>query len=125
MAKIGCLHGTEFYLIPPETYTVRADEFTGLGYRYGVIKPEELALIRQGIEANRPIGTLVRTSKDPERAHNICVGGYASECAGGRRDSVVRDGKHRIGIPNLRFNRRIQAKSLIERHSCHVLVFGR
>ncbi len=45
--------------------------------KYGVIKPEELALIRQGIEANRPSEIFVRTSKEGERVHSVRVGGYA------------------------------------------------
>ena len=45
--------------------------------KYGVIKPEELALIRQGIEANRPSELFVRASKDGDRVHNVRVGGYA------------------------------------------------
>lgn len=45
--------------------------------KYGVIKPEELTLIRQGIEANRPSEIFVRASKDGDRVHNVRVGGYA------------------------------------------------
>ena len=44
---------------------------------YGVIKPEELALIRQGIEANRPSEIFVRASRKDGRVHNVRVGGYA------------------------------------------------
>ncbi|UWZ86915.1 PhzF family phenazine biosynthesis protein [Occallatibacter riparius] len=45
--------------------------------KYGVIKPEELALIRQGVEANRPSEIFVRASKTGDRVHNVRVGGYA------------------------------------------------
>ena len=45
--------------------------------KYGVTKPDELVLIRQGIEAKRPIELFVRASKDGDRLHNVRVGGYA------------------------------------------------
>ncbi len=44
---------------------------------YGVTKPEETVLIRQGIEANRPSEIFVCASKDADRVHNVRVGGYA------------------------------------------------
>lgn len=45
--------------------------------KYGISKPDELVLLRQGIEANRPSEIFVRASKDGERVHNVRVGGYA------------------------------------------------
>jgi len=45
--------------------------------KYGVTKPDELALIRQGIEANRPSEIFVRASKDGDRPNNVRVGGHA------------------------------------------------
>ena len=45
--------------------------------KYGVTKPDELVLIRQGVEANRPSEILVRASKDGDRLNNVRVGGYA------------------------------------------------
>jgi trans-2,3-dihydro-3-hydroxyanthranilate isomerase len=45
--------------------------------KYGVAKPDELALLRQGIEANRPSEIYVRASKNADRVHNVRVGGYA------------------------------------------------
>lgn len=45
--------------------------------KYGVAKPDELVLLRQGIEANRPSELFVRASKDEERVHGVRVGGYA------------------------------------------------
>lgn len=47
--------------------------------KYGVAKPDELVLLRQGVEANRPSEISVRASKDGDRVHNIRVGGYAVE----------------------------------------------
>lgn len=45
--------------------------------KYGVTKPDELVLIRQGIEANRPSEIFVRASRDEDRPKNVRVGGYA------------------------------------------------
>ena len=45
--------------------------------KYGVIKAEDLVLVRQGMEANRPSEIFVRASKDGDRVHNVRVGGYA------------------------------------------------
>ena len=45
--------------------------------KYGVTKPDELVLIRQGIEANRPSEIFVRVSKDGDQLNNVRVGGYA------------------------------------------------
>jgi len=45
--------------------------------KYGVTKSDELVLIRQGIEANRPSEIFVRSSKDGDRVHNVRVGGYS------------------------------------------------
>ncbi len=45
--------------------------------KYGVTKPDELVLIRQGIEANRPSEIFVRAGKDGDRFNNVRVGGYA------------------------------------------------
>lgn len=45
--------------------------------KYGVSKPDELVLIRQGIEANRPSEIFVRAGRDQDRPNNVRVGGYA------------------------------------------------
>jgi trans-2,3-dihydro-3-hydroxyanthranilate isomerase len=45
--------------------------------KYGVTQPDELVLIRQGMEANRPSEIFVRASRDEKRVHNVRVGGYA------------------------------------------------
>ena len=45
--------------------------------KYGVTQPDELVLIRQGSEANRPSEIFVRASKDGDRLNNVRVGGYA------------------------------------------------
>lgn len=45
--------------------------------KYGMAKPDELVLIRQGIEASRPSEIFVRASKDGDRLTNVRVGGYA------------------------------------------------
>ena len=45
--------------------------------KYGVTKPDELVLIRQGMEANRPSEIFVRASKNADRLNNVRVGGYA------------------------------------------------
>ena len=45
--------------------------------KYGVAKSDELVLIRQGIEANRPSEIFVRASKDGDRPTDVRVGGYA------------------------------------------------
>jgi trans-2,3-dihydro-3-hydroxyanthranilate isomerase len=45
--------------------------------QHGVIKPDELALIRQGIEAHRPSELFVRASKTADQVHNVRVGGYS------------------------------------------------
>jgi trans-2,3-dihydro-3-hydroxyanthranilate isomerase len=45
--------------------------------KYGVTKSDELVLIRQGIETNRPSEIFVRASKDGDRLNNVRVGGYA------------------------------------------------
>ena len=45
--------------------------------KYGVAKSDELVLIRQGIEANRPSEIFVQASKDRDRVNNVRVGGYA------------------------------------------------
>ena len=44
---------------------------------YGVAKSDELVLIRQGIEANRPSEIFVQASKERDRVNNVRVGGYA------------------------------------------------
>jgi trans-2,3-dihydro-3-hydroxyanthranilate isomerase len=45
--------------------------------KYGVTKPDEQVLIREGIEANRPSEIFVRASRDGDRLNNVRVGGYA------------------------------------------------
>jgi trans-2,3-dihydro-3-hydroxyanthranilate isomerase len=45
--------------------------------KYGVTQPDELVLIRQGMDANRPSEIFVRASRDEKRVHNVRVGGYA------------------------------------------------
>lgn len=45
--------------------------------KYGVAQPDELVLISQGIEANRPSEIFVRANKDGDRLNNVRVGGYA------------------------------------------------
>jgi len=45
--------------------------------KYGVTRPDELVLIRQGSEANRPSEIFVRAGKDGDRLNNVRVGGYA------------------------------------------------
>jgi trans-2,3-dihydro-3-hydroxyanthranilate isomerase len=45
--------------------------------KYGVTKPDEQVLIRQGIEAHRPSELFVRASKTADRIHTVRVGGYS------------------------------------------------
>jgi trans-2,3-dihydro-3-hydroxyanthranilate isomerase len=47
--------------------------------RYGVIPPDEQAMIEQGIEVRRPSHIYVRASRDGDRVTNVRVGGYAVE----------------------------------------------
>jgi trans-2,3-dihydro-3-hydroxyanthranilate isomerase len=47
--------------------------------RYGIARPDESAVIEQGIEVRRPSRIFVRASVDGERVNNIRVGGYAVE----------------------------------------------
>ena len=44
---------------------------------HGVTKPDELVLIRQGIEAHRPSELFVRASETADRVHNVRVAGYS------------------------------------------------
>ncbi len=52
--------------------------------RYGLLKPEVLAQIEQGIEILRPSQIFVRGSLNGNLPANIRVGGYCSEVARGR-----------------------------------------
>jgi len=45
--------------------------------KYGVTKPDEQVLIRQGIEAHRPSEIFVRASKTADHIHTVRVGGYS------------------------------------------------
>jgi trans-2,3-dihydro-3-hydroxyanthranilate isomerase len=45
--------------------------------KYGVAKPDEQVLLRQGIEAGRPSEIFVRASRDEDRVHGVRVGGYS------------------------------------------------
>jgi trans-2,3-dihydro-3-hydroxyanthranilate isomerase len=45
--------------------------------KYGVTKPDEQVLIRQGIEAHRPSELFVRASKTADQIHTVRVGGYS------------------------------------------------
>ena len=47
--------------------------------RYGVARPDESALIEQGIEMKRPSRIFVRAGLDGERVTNVRVGGHAVE----------------------------------------------
>ena len=47
--------------------------------RYGVAKPDEQVLIRQGIEIHRPSEIFVRATPQDEHVTNVRVGGYAVE----------------------------------------------
>jgi trans-2,3-dihydro-3-hydroxyanthranilate isomerase len=47
--------------------------------RHGVLKPDERALIEQGMEIKRPSQIFVRASREGDRVTNVRVGGYAVE----------------------------------------------
>ncbi len=47
--------------------------------RYGLIKSDEQALIKQGVEAGRPSELFVRATQEGDRITNVRVGGYATE----------------------------------------------
>jgi trans-2,3-dihydro-3-hydroxyanthranilate isomerase len=47
--------------------------------RYGMAKPNEQMLIRQGIEAGRPSDIFVRAAREGDRVSDVRVGGYAVE----------------------------------------------
>ena len=47
--------------------------------RYGVAKPDEQVLIRQGVEMHRPSEIYVRASQEGDHVINVRVGGYAVE----------------------------------------------
>jgi trans-2,3-dihydro-3-hydroxyanthranilate isomerase len=47
--------------------------------RYGLAKPDEQVLIRQGIEAGRPSEIFVRAGRKDDRVADVRVGGYAVE----------------------------------------------
>jgi trans-2,3-dihydro-3-hydroxyanthranilate isomerase len=44
--------------------------------KYGIARPEEMVLIRQGVEMNRPSDIFVRASKTCESVTNVRVGGH-------------------------------------------------
>ncbi|MGZ4827811.1 MAG: PhzF family phenazine biosynthesis protein, partial [Terriglobales bacterium] len=46
---------------------------------HGVVKPEERALIEQGIETRRPSQIFVRAGRDGDRIVNVRVGGNSVE----------------------------------------------
>jgi trans-2,3-dihydro-3-hydroxyanthranilate isomerase len=47
--------------------------------KYGVAKPDEQIIIRQGVEAGRPSEIFVRAGCEDDRVTNVRVGGYAAE----------------------------------------------
>lgn len=47
--------------------------------RYGLVKPDDQVLIRQGVELGRPSDIFVCASRNGDRVNNVRVGGYAVE----------------------------------------------
>jgi predicted PhzF superfamily epimerase YddE/YHI9 len=45
--------------------------------KYGVARPDETVLIRQGVEIKRPSELSVRSSKNGTSVSNVRVGGHA------------------------------------------------
>ena len=47
--------------------------------RYGLVKPDDQVLIRQGVELGRPSDIFVCASRNGDRVTDVRVGGYAVE----------------------------------------------